>query len=814
MRTNSNQRQFRYTRVALFIIGLFIATFCAHSQGGDVSLSVRVLNAADGAPLEGVQIAIDPCNCGGITDRDGRYSVVLARNSYELEFFYLGFRGERRQVNLDESTELLVRMQEQAEQLSEVVLRARRITENIESPQMGALQLEMQEIKKIPMAVGELDILRGMTLLPGVNNAGEISNGLSVRGGSLDQNLILYDYAPVFNPTHLFGLFSVFTPEVISQVDLYRANIPARYGGRTSSVLDVKTRNPYPEGFKLSGGVGLVSSRLAIETPLIKDKLNLSVGGRAGFTDFLLPLFSERLDNTKANFYDATMKLLWLLGEDDQIAFTGFYTHDFYQLDLITKIQDINARNNQYRFQTLNGTLAWTHALGEKSSLRTILVGSDYTPENIFPEQESDNEIHYESSIKYLSLSSEYLRYPSEELDWYAGVQGVKYLIEPGRLDPGNGNSINPVELESENSYEFSGYANVNWKPLDKLTLSTGLRLNHFVLVGPFTQPTFNPVNDNLIATTFFEDGAGVKTYNSVEPRLGLNIALDENSSVKASYARLNQYLQNLYNTTTPLPTSRWKTSDPFIEPQQSDAYGIGYYRGFNDNRIELSLEAYYRASRNNLTYKAGADFFLEPYLQREVLQAEGKAYGIEVGLRKPEGKVNGWLNYTFSRSFLRSDGVSLRERINDNDWYPSEFDRPHVFNGTVNFEGGLYNTYSFNFTMQSGRPYSAPNTVFRYEDIDIPIFLERNNVRLRPYHRLDFSWTIRYGKKLNRRWVGDWTFTVYNVYGRRNPFNLFYSQRQGSENGDIFLDSPLGSYELSVVNSPILALTYNFTFD
>ncbi len=814
MRIISKQRPKSVIRLFWFTCFLMAANGSGYAQRQEVSLSLRVVNAADGSPLEGVQIAIDPCNCGGITDRDGRYSVVLARDSYEIEFFYLGFRGERRQVDLDESTELSVRMQEQAEELSEVVLRARRITQNIESPQMGALQLEMQEIKKIPMAAGEFDVLRGMTLLPGVNNAGEVSNGLSVRGGSLDQNLILYDYAPVFNPTHLFGLFSVFTPEVISQVDLYRANIPARYGGRTSSVLDVKTRNPYPENFKLSGGVGLVSSRLAIETPLIKDKLNLSLGGRAGFTDFLLPLFSDRLDNTRANFYDATMKLLWLLGEDDQIAFTGFYTRDFYQLDLITKIQDINAANNQYRFQTLNGTLAWTHVLDEKSSLRTILVGSDYTPENIFPEQESDNEIHYESAIKYLSLSSEYLRYPSDGLDWYAGVQAVKYNIEPGRLDPGNGNSINAVELPAENSYEFSGYANLNWKPLEELTLSTGLRLNHFVLVGPFTQPAFDPANDNLIGTTFFEDGAGVKTYNSLEPRLGLNLALGENSSVKASYARLNQYLQNLYNTTTPLPTSRWKTSDPFIEPQQSDAYGIGFYHGFNDNRIELSLEAYYRASRNNLTYKAGADFFLEPYLQREVLQAEGKAYGVELGLRKPEGKVNGWLNYTYSRSFLRSDGVALRERINDNDWYPSEFDRPHVFNGTVNFEGGLYNTYSFNFTVQSGRPYSAPNTVFRYEDIDIPIFLERNNVRLRPYHRLDFSWTIRYGKKLNRRWVGDWTFTVYNVYGRRNPFNLFYSQRQGSENGDIFLDSPLGSYELSVVNSPILALTYNFRFD
>jgi len=657
-------------------------------------------------------------------------------------------------------------------------------------------------------------VLRGMTLMPGVNNAGEISNGLSVRGGSLDQNLILYDYAPIFNPTHLFGLISVFTPEVVSQVDLYRANIPSRYGGRVSSVLDVKSRNPYPDKFRMSGGIGLISSRLAIETPLVKDKLNLSVGGRAGFTDFLLPIVSERLDNTKAQFYDTTFKLIWLASQKDQVILSGFYAWDFYQIDLITRIQEVNAKNNQYKFQTLNGTLSWTHSFDTKSSLRQVFVASDYRPENILPEQESPNEIRYTSGIGYLSSTTEYLRYPNENTDWHAGVQAVKYKIQPGDLDPGSGNGINPVTLDTENGYEFAAYGNLNLKPLDKLTVSAGLRLNHFVLVGPFDQPAFDPETGNLIGNTIFEKGAGVKTYNSLEPRLGLNYSLGEHASLKASYARLNQYLQNIYNTTTPLPTSRWKLSDPLIKPQQSDAFGLGVYQGLADDRVEVSLEGYYRKSRNNLAYKAGADFFLEPYLQREVIQGEGEAYGIEVGLRKPEGKVNGWFNYTYARSFLRSNGESLQERINDNEWYPSEFDRPHVFNSTVNFEGDLYNTWSFNFTLQSGRPYSAPNGVFRYRDIDVPIFIERNNARMRPYHRLDLSWKVRYGKKLNRAWVGDWIFTVYNVYGRRNPFNLYYSQRQGSLNGDIFLDSPLGSYELSVLNSPVISLTYNFTFN
>lgn len=798
---------------AILSLTMLLFTVNLHAQQTTSKFSVQVFSADDNAPLEGVQVALTPCFCGGITDKDGNFSIDLRYGNYQVEFFYLGFKGEQRQITVKDPVSLSIYMEEEAEALSEVVLRARRTTQNIESPQMGALQLQIQEIKKIPMAGGEMDVLRGMTLMPGVNGAGDISNGLSVRGGSLDQNLILYDYAPVFNPTHLFGLISVFTPEVISQVDLYRANIPSRYGGRSSSVLDVKSRNPYPEKFTMSGGIGLISSRLAIETPLIKDKLNLSVGGRSGFTDFLLPVFSERLDNTKAKFNDATLKLIWLAGENDQITLTGFQSWDFYQLDLISRIQEINAKSNQYKFSTLNGTLAWTHMIDEKSSLRSVLVASDYRPQNIFPEQDNPNEIKFKSAIRYLSANAEYLRFPSEKLDWHAGFQGINYRIQPGDLDPGNGNSINPVTLDTEQGNELAAYTNINFKPSEAFSISTGLRLNHFMLTGPFVLPEFDPQTDNLVSLTNLNSGT-VTQFTSLEPRLGLNYKLGSHASLKGSYARLNQYLQNLFNTTTPLPTSRWKLSDPLIKPQQSDAFGVGIYQGLAEDRWEISLEAYYRMSRNNLAYKAGADFFLEPYLQREVIQTEGKAYGVELGVRKPEGKVNGWFNYTYARSFLRSNGASLRDRINNNNWYPAEFDRPHVLNSTINFEGDLYNTLSFNFTLQSGRPFSVPNSVFSYRDIDVPIFIDRNNSRLRPYHRLDLSWKIRYGKKLNRRWVGDWTFTVFNLYGRRNPFNLFYTQRQGSVNGDVFLDSPLGSYELSVLNTPVFGLTYNFKFN
>jgi len=798
----------------LFLFIFLLQGWLAVSQTPEYTLSFEILEDAVGQPLEGAQIAIRPCACGGVSSEAGRFSISLPAHSYEVTITYIGFRTEKKSVDLNSDMSLTISMQESQEQLSEVVVRARRIVENLETPQMGALQLQSQELKKMPAALGEVDVLRSMTLLPGVNNAGEISNGLSVRGGSLDQNLILFDYAPVFNPTHLFGLFSVFTPDVLSSVDLYRANIPARFGGRTTSVLDVKVKSPYIESPRISGGIGLVSSRLAIETPLIKDKLFINVGGRAGFTDFLLPLVSDRLKNTKARFTDATMKLLYLPTPNDQISFTGFYSKDFYQLDLVSKVQDVNAENNQYDFLTLNGTLNWTHSFNEETNLRTLFVTSDYTPKTIFPERDSSNEIVYESNIKYLSLISEFSKTVNDELDYYAGIQANRYQISPGKLDPGSANSILPVTLTDETSYELAAYANANWNIIEPLTISAGLRFNHFVFVGPYTQAYFNPNTGAITHTTEFEKGAGVKTYNGLEPRLGATYKLGENLSLKASYARLNQYLQNIYNSTTPLPTSRWKTSDPFIEPQQSDTYGLGIYKVLPESGFELGLEGYYRTSRNNLTYKPGADFFLEKYLQRDVVQGQGEAYGVEFSLSKPKGTVNGWFNYTYSRSLLRSENERLADRVNNNQWYPSDFDRPHVINGTINFEGDKYNTWSFNFTLQSGRPYTVANSVFTLEDIDIPIFIERNNARIRPYHRLDFSWKVRYSKKLNRRWVGDWTFTIYNLYSRRNPFNLYYAQRTGAENSDIFLGAPLGTYELSVLNSPLFAITYNFVFD
>lgn len=774
-------------------------------------MSIKVVNQRTNTPLKNADIYISPCECGGVSNEKGGFSILLPENKYNVEVSYIGFANSSQSIFLNKDYFLEVILTENEEQLSEVVITAKRINDNLESPQMGVVQLKSDDLKKMPSAMGEFDVLRSITLLAGVNSAGDVSNGVSIRGGSLDQNLILYDNAPVFNPTHLFGLFSVFTPDVISSTDLYKANIPARFGGRVASVLDIKVKNPYVDKMKLSGGVGLVSSRLAIETPIIKDKLMLISGIRGGFTDFLLPIVSKRLKNTKAKFADGTLKLLYLPTEKDQLFFTGFYSRDFYQLDLVTKIDNIQSSSNQYDFSTLNGTLNWLHSFDEKTNWRTVLVGANYTPKIIFPESESDNEIVFESKINYLSFISELSKKVNDQVDYYSGVQAVRYNINPGSLDPGSSTNILPVSLASETSYELSAFVNMNWKPINYISIFAGLRYTNYSFLGPYTLAIYDDTG-NIVGTEEFNENKLVKSYDGFEPRLGVSLKLSENLSLKTSYARINQYLQNIYNSTSPIPTSRWKTSGPNVRPQISDTYSLGIYKNFNNNAIEMSLEGYYKDTKNVLTYKPGADFFLEEYLEKDIVQAKGKAYGIEYTFRKPKGRVNGWFNYTWSRSLIRSHNNVLADRVNNNDWFPSDFDRPHVFNGTINFEGKEYSTVSLNFTMKSGRPYTIANGFFIEKDIRIPVFLERNNARLRTYHRLDLSWKIKGSLNEKAKWKSDWTFTVYNLYARKNPFNKYYTQSQ-SKTAE-FSNGPLGSFELSILNAPLFSLNYNFTFN
>ena len=780
-----------------------------HAQSTHI-LTVEVKNDVN-SPIENATISINPCACGGLTNSRGLYRTSLVESSYSLTVSHISYSSKTIHFDLMQDQKIEVELIENEQELTEVVVTSKKRKDLIRAPEMGVLSFESLELKKIPAAFGEFDVLRSLTHMAGVNTAGEVSNGISVRGSTLDQNLILLDHTPVFNPTHLFGLFSVFTPDMIKSTDLYKSNIPARYGGRTAAATVVEVKNPYTDKFKMTGGIGLVSSRLAIESPIIKDRLMIGAGARAGFTGFLLPIMSKRLKNTKARFGDATLKLLYLPTDKDQLSFTGFYSVDFYQLDLITKIDNIISSTNQYHFKTLNGSVNWLHSFDIDKNLRTILSSGNYNPRLIFPQENSDNEIIFDSHINYLSLFSQYHNAINDHFDYNTGLQASQFRIRPGDLNHGSSTNVMPVTLDSEKSYELSVFAESNWKASNHLRISAGLRYTKYLLLGPYSLATYDE-DGEIVDINELPNNEVVKSYGGLEPRLATSWIFNDKLSFKASYTRLNQYMQNIYNSTSPIPTSRWKSADSFINPQKGNSFSIGIYKNLDYNEMELSVEGYYKKMENILTYKPGADFFLEEFIEQDVVQGQGKAYGVEFTLAKPDGKVNGFLNYTWSRSYMRSTNSELRDRINNNNWFSSDFDRPHVFNAMINFEGKKYSTVSINFTFQSGQPYTVANGTFEEDGILIPVFLERNNSRLRPYHRLDLSWKIKSNLNQEKKWKSDWTVTVYNLYARKNTFNKYYSS---SPTTNIeFSNGPLSAYEIFILNSPLISLSYNFTFN
>ncbi|MEN0046901.1 MAG: TonB-dependent receptor [Bacteroidota bacterium] len=795
---------------SIFSLCLPLLVFAQKSE-----LSIQVNDKDNNKAVPFATIFITPCSCGGTTDEAGFFQENLARDTYQIITSSLGYQSDTTRVELNKNTDLIVKLLPQGYDLEQITVTSQNNRSNIERTQMGVQQLNASQIKTLPTAVGEVDVLRSLTMLPGVGSAGEASNGLSVRGGSLDQNLVLLDHAPIFNPTHLFGVFSVFTPEAIAGVELYKANMPARYGGRIASVVDLQVKNAPMDQFKMSGGLGFVSSRLAVETPVVENKLSALASVRVAHNDFIFR-YIERLSNTKANFQDATVKLNWRASDKDNIQWTGFLSHDFYQLDINSNINSIPANSNQYDYSTFNNTLTWLHTFNSSTSLQTYLVNSRYSPQILFPQTDTDNIIVYESGIEYRSLFSELTKNYNEQFTFSTGVEVIQNVLSPGALLPGNAEAIDETVLPDENGLELSAFANFEWNPSKRLAISGGLRYTHFLLLGAAEQAQYaDPFLEEITSIQTFGAGELVKAYSSPEPRLGIRWKASEQTSIKASYAYTRQYLQNIYNSTTPLPTSRWKMADRYILPQAGHTYSLGYYRNMRNDRITFSAEGYFRSVENVLDYKPGADFFLQQFIEQDIIQGRGLSYGTEFNLMFPKGTWNGWVNYTWARSLRKFETEDVRSQINGNEWFASDFDRPHVFNGTINFQANDFNIFSFNFTYQTGRPYTAANAVFEVDNVLVPIFLDRNNARLPDYHRLDFSWRIHNpSTNKEKRWKGDWIFTVYNLYGRRNAYNWYYGSTQNGRFGAIFGDSPLGAYQLSIFSTAMVSLGYNFTFE
>jgi hypothetical protein len=757
--------------------------------------------------LKDIVIKIDFQRASFSSNAEGVHTVYLTQGRHSITISHLGFRSQSKGLIIsDKEMTLNVSLINVSKELDEVVVNSSNGGSNVGRPLLGVTPLSIKAIKKIPAMMGETDVLRGLQMLPGVTSVGEAANGVNIRGGTTDQNLILLDDTPIFNPTHMFGLFSVFPPDAVAGLDLYKGGIPARFGGRASSVIDIYLTNPNLEKFKMTGGISLIANKLTIEQPIVKNKLGILISGRASYNDFLFKLGPPKLENIKANFYDFATKLFYKMNANNTLTFSGYVSKDFFQTDLLGTIGSVNASATQYDYSTVNSSLKWFHAFNSKFNIQTTAVYTNYKPKTLLPELNSNNTVSIESGIVYQQLKSSLNYNLNENHRIEGGLSAIMYTINPGILNPGTSTSVNYKSTPEEKSMESGVYLEDEWTVNKSLTLSLGLRYSQYAALGPTTVRSYDPTlpksDYSVIDSTVYNTGS-FANYGGFEPRIALKYAINDLTSVKFGYNLMRQYLQVVSNTTTPLPTSRWATSNTYTKPQVSQLLSIGFFKNSKNSIYEFSVEGYHRSTDNVIDFKPGADFLFQPYIETQTLQGKGRAYGVELQVSKKKGSVTGWMNYTYSRALNQIKvGERFEEQINGGAWYATNYDRPHSFNTTISIAQGGHHEFGFTFVYNTGRPYTTPNGFVEYNGAKYPFYADRNNDRIKDYHRLDFSWTIRNPSMSKKRWEGSWTFAVYNIYGRSNAYSVY----NRTENG-------IKAYQLTIFGSPIPSLTYNFKF-
>lgn len=766
-----------------------------------------VRDVKTGKPIQGVNIVVLNVSKGYVTAKDGYYIVQLPPGNYILRFSHVGYRSKQDTISLQKTLFREVTMEDDAKDLEEVVVTSETPDRNVRKVEIGVSQLTIRSIRRIPPLMGEVDIVRSLLLLPGVTTVGEGAPGFNVRGGSADQNLILFDEAPVFNSSHLMGFFSVFNPDVVRDVTLNRGGVAAAYGGRASSVLDVKIKEPDATKWSVNGGIGIISSRLGIEGPLIKNKLSFLLGARASFNDFLFKLAPPNLRGTQANFYDLTAKLKYQPNEKNTITLTGYLGKDIFKLasDSLSG-QEINASSTRFNYQTTNAVLRWNYFMSKQINLATSVILSRYQAD--LSSSDSSNAFQLKSGVWHRQIKSDLTFTPNETHQWQTGVSAIAYQIQPNTRIPGPYSNVLPIDLAREQAYELAAYIQDEWKVNSALAIIAGLRYSELLNRGPATVRTYQengPREDETVASlqTY---GSG-KTYHStggLEPRLAVRWSVSEGKAIKAGYSRLRQYIQQVTNTTAALPTSRWHLSDMYTKPVIADQWSLGYFSNTADNAIEASGEVYYKTLTNAIDYRDGAELQLADAVETQIVQGSGRAYGFEGLLRKNKGRWTGFMSYTYARTFLTMNSPYASERVNSGNPYPANYDKPHTLNVLATHRPTTWFSMSLNFTYSTGRPTTQPSAVARVAGITIPIYLDRNQQRVPDYHRLDFSMTFEQNPLKHKKNQSSWVFSIYNVYAHKNAYSVFYKLSPAS-----FSDA----YKLSIFGTAFPSLTYNFKF-
>jgi len=784
------------------LLGLLFCFFSVPLMGQKNSIKKltvygKITDSQDSSSLTGVSIRVLENQSGVVSDEKGNYTLFLAPGSYTLEFSFLGFEKEIRKIDLKSNFLLNIRLQEHYNQQVGITVRSKRVINQVKNFEMGVQRLEMKTIKKLPALLGEPDILRTILSLPGISTVGEGATGFNVRGGGIDQNLILMDEQEVYNSSHLFGFFSVYNPEAVDDATLIKGGIPAQYGGRLSSILDVHMKSGNPETLSGSGGIGTVSTRLAIGGPITKGKSEFYFTGRRSYADLFLKLSKDPTTReTYAYFYDLNSKLNFHLNPRDELEIMGYYGRDVVNL---AGVIGFNYGNG------LAG-LDWKHKYesGLKSSLN--LGFSNY--DNSLGIPSGINGFNYQNQILNYQAKLDFETHPDSILHFKYGASIIRYQIVPGTTKPiGDSSFLNPFSVRHQTAYEYGAYLQAEEKFSRTFSAQYGLRFSAFDYRAADQDTVYSysgtvgtelsPVNPII-----FPKGHSIKTYFNLEPRISLRYLLSTNSSLKASYNRTTQYIHLISNTTAASPFDIWATTSNNIPPELADQFSLGYFRNLPGNDWEASAEVYYKSTQSEIDYINGARTLLNKNLEGELLYGVGKSYGLEVYIKKNSGKLNGWLSYTLSKTERKIPG------INNDTWYPSKYDRTHNLSLVGTYEYNARLSLSANFIYQSGVHTTFPDSRFNFQGLLVPYnsLNSRNNYVLPSYNRLDLSATLNNKQKPGRKFHSQWVFTLYNVYKRRNAYSIYFRQDPNNPNNT-------QAVRLSILGTVVPGVTWNFEF-
>lgn len=779
---------------------IFVKHKAAKTTKKKNKLTGQVLDE-DKEPVIGANVYIKEIAAGASTDANGMFSMDLEKGTYTVVISYVGFKNKEKQVTVSDDTKVRFNMEPDSHELEQVVITGNKAVD-VRNTQMSVNKLSMAEIKRLPTAMGEPDPLKSLLTLPGVTNAGEASSGFNVRGGAADQNLILLDGAPVYGDSHMFGFFSIFNADVVSGLDLYKGGIPSKFGGRVSSVLDVSQQTGDLTDYKVNGGIGLISSRLLVQGPLKKDVGSFIIAGRASYAHLFLKLTDIK---SSVMFYDINAKLNYRLGANNSIAFSGYMGNDLFDI------------NNFFAstYGNTMGTFSWKHRFSDNLNTNLSLFYSDYKFNLQIPFQK----LEWDSKITNYGLKYNWNHTISDNFKLNYGIDGLYYDFNPGTVQPyGIDSQYNYKQLDEKYALETSAYLDVENQITEKLNLRYGLRYSMFNRLGGESiniyengeAVVYNPLyhiyeEGTPIGSTYYGKGKTISTFNNFEPRLALSYAFNDETSVKASYNRMAQYIHMLSNTRAPLPMTIWTPSGPFTKPQLLDQYAVGYFKNFKDQEYSFEGELFYKKIQNRIDYIDGANLLGNNNIEQDILNGKARSYGMELLLRKNTGRFTGWVSYTLSKAEQKTPGRAPEEPgIANGEWYLSGYDKLHNLNITANYEFNPKWSFNANFSLQSGQPVTYPNGYYEFGGRNIPNYTLRNSNRLPTYHHLDIGATYTPKPDKKKGWQSYWVFSIYNLYNRQNAAAITFAQ-----NNDTGMNE---SRQLSIYGL-VPGVSYNFKF-